>query len=109
MNSRKWFLLTLVAVLLTLSGVLIQPFLQYVLGAVLLAYLLYPLQVRFEEYASPMVTAFSLVVLAVVGFVTPLVVVIGVVANSAEQALEKFGGNEIWIEDIESQVEELTG
>ncbi|WP_096391837.1 AI-2E family transporter [Halopenitus persicus] len=109
MNSRKWFLLTLVAVLLTLSGVLIQPFLQYVLGAVLLAYLLYPLQVRFEEYASPMVTAFSLVVLAVVGFVTPLVVVIGVVANSAEQALENFGANEIWIEDIESQVEELTG
>lgn len=109
MNPRKGFLLTLVAVLFALSGVLIQPFLQYVLGAVLLAYLLYPLQLRFEEHASSMVTAFSLVVLAVVGFVAPLVVVIGAVADSAERTLRKFETNGIQLGEIESRVEELTG
>ncbi|WP_198943776.1 AI-2E family transporter [Halorubrum sp. SD683] len=109
MNPRKGFLLTLVAVLLTLSGVLIQPFLQYVLGAVLLAYLLYPLQLRFEAHASSMVTAFSLVVLAVVGFVAPLVVVLGAVADSAERVLQDVETNGIPIEEIESRIEELTG
>jgi len=59
-NLGKGFLLVLVAALIVLSVVLIQPFLQYVLGAVLLAYVLYPLQVRFEEHVSPMVAALSL-------------------------------------------------
>lgn len=109
MNVRKGFLLALTAVLFTLSAALIQPFLQYVLGAVLLAYLLYPLQIRLEAYASPMVTAFSLVILAVVGFVAPLIVVLAAIADSAEQILMDFETDGIRIEEIESRIEELTG
>ena len=67
MNLSKGFVLTLIVTLLVLAGMLIRPFLQYILGAVLLAYVLYPLHVRLEPYVSPMVAALSLVTLAVAG------------------------------------------
>ncbi|WP_137285528.1 AI-2E family transporter [Halorussus salinisoli] len=109
MNLSKGFLLALVAALLVLSVVLIQPFLQYVLGAVLLAYVLYPLQVRVEAYTSPMVAALSLVVLAVAGFVAPFVVVFWTVADSAERILQDFDADAMQIELIEARIEDLTG
>jgi len=108
-NLSKGFLLALVGSLLALSVILIQPFLQYVLGAVLLAYVLYPLQTRFEAYASPMVAALSLVGLAVAGFVAPFVVVLAAVADTADQLLRDFDTTPMQIEVIESRIEELTG
>jgi len=109
MNLSKGFLLALITALLVLSVILIQPFLQYVLGAVLLAYVLYPLQVRFEAYVSPMVAALSLIVLAVAGFVAPFVVVLVTVADSAERILQDFDADAMQNEAIESRIEDLTG
>ncbi|MFC6836092.1 AI-2E family transporter [Halomarina ordinaria] len=109
MNLSKGFLLALIAALLVLSAVLIRPFLQYVLGAVLLAYMLYPLQVRFEAYSSPTVAALSLVVLVVAGVVVPFVVVLGTVADSAERLLQNVDADAMQIGVIESRIEELTG
>ncbi|USZ67212.1 AI-2E family transporter [Halorussus salilacus] len=109
MNLSKGFLLALVAVLLVLSVLLVHPFLQYVLGAVLLAYVLYPLQVRFEAYTSPMVAALSLVVLAVAGFVAPFVVVFWTVADSAERILQDFDADAMQTELLQARIEELTG
>jgi predicted PurR-regulated permease PerM len=108
-NLSKGFLLALVVALLALSAVLIQPFLQYVLGALLLAYLLYPLQVRFEAYASPTAAALTLVVLAVAGFLLPVVVVLATVADSADRILRNLDADAVQIEVIESRIEELTG
>ncbi|OLZ41991.1 AI-2E family transporter [Natrinema saccharevitans] len=109
MNLSKGFLLALIAVLFVLSVLLIQPFLQYVLGAVLLAYVLYPLQVRFEEYTSPMVAALSLVVLAVAGVVAPFTVVLATVADSAERILQDYDADAMQVEVIESRIEDVTG
>ncbi|WP_440009316.1 AI-2E family transporter [Halomicrococcus sp. SG-WS-1] len=108
-NLSKGFLLALVVALLVLSVILIQPFLQYVLGAVLLAYALYPLQVRLEEYTSPIVAALSLVILAVAGFVAPFIVVLATVVDSADRILQDFDTDSVQIEVIESQIEYLTG
>jgi predicted PurR-regulated permease PerM len=108
-NLSKGFLLTLVVVLLVLSVLLLQPFLQYVLGAVLLAYVFYPLQLRLEAYVSPMVAALSLVVLAVVGFVVPLVVVLATIIDRLDRLLRDFDADAIPIEEIESRIARRTG
>jgi len=108
-NLSKGFVLVLIVTLLLLSTLLIQPFLQYILGAVLLAYVLYPLQIRLESYVSPMVAALSLVILVVAGFVAPFVVVLATVVDSADRILEDFDTDSVQIEVIESQLEKLTG
>ena len=108
-NLSKGFFLALVVTLLGLSALLIQPFLQYVLGAVLLAFLLYPLQIRLEAYVSPMVAALSLVTLAIAGFVVPFVVVLATIINSADRVLRDFDTGPMQIEVVESRIEELTG
>ncbi|SFS98143.1 AI-2E family transporter [Halostagnicola kamekurae] len=109
MNISKGFLLALITSLLVLSGLLIQPFLQYVLGAVLLAFVLYPVQIRLEAYVSPMVAAISLVVLAVAGFLTPFVVVLMTVADNVERIREDLDADALEIELIESRLENVTG
>jgi len=108
-NLSKGFVLALIVILLGLSAMLIQPFLQYVLGAVLLAFMLYPLQIRLEVYVSPMVAALSLVTLAVAGFVAPFVVVIATVVDSADRILQELNTDPVQLEVLESRIEELTG
>jgi len=108
-NLSKGFLLGVVLVLLALSAVLVQPFLQYVLGAVLLAYVLYPLQVRLEAHVSPMAAALSLVALAVAGFVAPFVVVLTTVADSADRILRNVDTDSVQVEVVEARIAELTG
>ncbi|MFC7116455.1 AI-2E family transporter [Natronoarchaeum sp. GCM10025703] len=109
MNLSKGFVLALVVALLVLSAMVIQPFLQYVLGAVLLAYVLYPLQIRLEAYVSPMIAALSLLILAVAGFVVPFVVILATVVDGADRILKDFDTNSLQIEVVESRIEELTG
>jgi predicted PurR-regulated permease PerM len=109
MNLTRGFVLALVVTLLSLSVVLIQPFLQYVLGAVLLAYVLYPLQLRLEAYVSPMVAALSLVILAVAGFVAPFVVILATVVESADRVLQELDADAVQIKVVESRIGELTG
>ncbi|WP_229124667.1 AI-2E family transporter [Halapricum desulfuricans] len=109
MNLSKGFVLALIVALLALSILLVQPFLQYVLGAVLLAYVLYPLQIRLEAHVSPAVAALSLVSLAVAGFVAPFVVVLATVVDRADRLLRDFDTDSMQIGVIESRIEELTG
>jgi len=108
-NLSKGFLLALVGILIVLSAMLLQPFLQYVLGAVLLAYVLYPLQLRLEAYVSPMVAALSLVTLAVAVFVAPFVVVLATVVDSADGILQDVDADAAPLEVVESRIEALTG
>ncbi|AGN00826.1 hypothetical protein L593_04375 [Salinarchaeum sp. Harcht-Bsk1] len=109
MNLSKGFVLALVATLLVLSAMLIQPFLQYVLAAVLIAYLLYPLQIRLEAHVSPALAALSLVFVAVAGFVTPFVVILATVLESADRIPRDLDAEQGQLEGIETRIEELTG
>ncbi|MDZ5812555.1 AI-2E family transporter, partial [Halorubrum sp. AD140] len=87
----------------------LQPFLQYILGAVLIAYVLYPLQVRFQADTSPSVVAFALLVLSVVGLIAPFVIVFITVVDAAERILQDLNRNPAQIERVESRIEELLG
>lgn len=105
----KGFLLTLVFTFLVLTAMIVQPFLQYVLGAILIAYVLYPLQVRLEAHASPTFVALNLVVLALAGLIAPFVIVFITVADSANRVLQDLRRNPAQIEVIESRIKDLTG
>lgn len=109
MGLDRGFLVVLVAGLTVLSVMLVLPFLQYLLAAVLLAYVLYPLQRRLEPHTSPTIAAFSLVLLAAIAFVAPFVVVIFIVADNANQLLENIERDGLLIGTVESRIEDVTG
>ncbi|WP_226005339.1 AI-2E family transporter [Natrinema salinisoli] len=109
MNLSKGFLLVLVALFAYLSLLLVLPFSQYVLGAILIAYVLYPAQEQLENRVPPAIAALALVLLAVAGFVVPLVVIIAAVASDARQLLERINTDSIELAELERLMEERTG
>lgn len=108
-RRSKGFLIALAAVLFGLSATILRPFLQYVLGAVLIAYVLYPVQRRLETYTSPAVVAFGLVGLAVAGVIVPLAVVFVTIADRADTVIESLRGDPAPIAALESRLREFTG
>ncbi|WP_246998504.1 AI-2E family transporter [Halosolutus gelatinilyticus] len=109
MNLSKGYLLVLVVVFAYLSLQLVRPFFQYVLAAILLAFILFPLQRRLEDRASPTIAAFALVVLAVVGFIVPFVVVAVAIAEDVAAMLQQLDPEMLQIAAIEEQIAEETG
>ncbi|WP_254767120.1 AI-2E family transporter [Salinilacihabitans rarus] len=109
MNLSKGYLLALVAVLAVLSVLLVLPFLQYVLAAVLVAYVLYPLQRRLESEVSPTVAAFLLLLLAIAGILAPTFLLSAVVVQEALRVLRGFDPEAFQLTEIEVRIEERTG
>ncbi|WP_128476831.1 AI-2E family transporter [Halorussus pelagicus] len=72
MKARTVFAATLVGVLAWLSVLVVRPFLTYVLGAMLLAFVLRPAQRRLAPEIGPRLSALALVTLTVVLFVGPV-------------------------------------
>lgn len=112
MNVRRGFLLSLIALLLLVSFALIQPFLQYVFLALLLAFVLYPLQRRLESRTRQGIAALILVVGAVIAFFIPFVVIGATVAGDAMQLAQQlqsggFGG--FGLTGVESLIQQYTG
>ncbi|MFP8957780.1 AI-2E family transporter [Natrialbaceae archaeon A-CW3] len=105
MNRSRGTLLVFIAVLVVLSALLVLPYLQYVLAAVLLAFVLTPLQRRLEERVSPTIAAFALVILALLGFILPVLVVIAVVAQDALRVFEETDPDAFPPEPLESLAE----
>lgn len=66
MKPRTGFAIVLVGVLTVLSALVVRPFLSYVLGAILLAFVLTPAQHRLAPKIGPKWSAFVLVGLTVV-------------------------------------------
>lgn len=80
MDARTGFAAVLVGVLAVLSVLIVEPFLSYVLGAMLLAFTLSPLQRRLAPVVGPQVSALALVGFAFVLVVVPvsLLVTVGI-------------------------------
>jgi predicted PurR-regulated permease PerM len=83
MNVRDGFFLVLVALLTLLAYLLVQPFVTYVLAAVLLAFLLYPLQRRYSPRFGPRTTALGLLTVAVAVLLVPVGLVVLALGNIA--------------------------
>ncbi|MDL5362706.1 AI-2E family transporter [Halalkalicoccus sp. NIPERK01] len=112
MNVRRGFLLALIALLLAVSFALIKPFLQYVLLALLLAFVLYPLQRRLEPRFGEAIAASVLIVGAVIAFFIPFAVVGATVAGDAmalARQLQTGGFGGFGISRVESLIQRYTG
>ena len=108
-NLSRGYLLALVVVLAYLSWQLVTPFLQFVLGAVLIAFVCYPLQARLESYVSPTIAALTLVLLSIVAFIVPFVLVALVVADDAAALVQELDPETLQVAEFEAWVEDETG
>ncbi|WP_440770125.1 AI-2E family transporter [Natronorubrum sp. DTA28] len=109
MNLSRGYLLALFLIVAYLSWQLVTPFVQYVLGAILIAFVLYPLQGRLENYVSSTIAAFALVLLAIVGFIVPFVVVAIAVADDVANILQDIDPETLQLAEIEDRIAEETG
>lgn len=109
MNTSKGFLLFLVALLVVLSAMLVRPFLQYVLMALLLGYVLHPLQTRLEPRVGASISATVLMIGATVAVVLPFVIMIALIASDAMQLAQRLGQDDLPIDQIESTIAQRTG
>ena len=110
MNTQKGFLLLLTTAFLILGGLMLKPFTPYLLGAMVLAFVLHPLQKKLRSHTGPRVSAFLLMILSVLLFVLPFAIVVTSVAGDASQAIADITQNDLVdIDSIESFMLEYTG
>lgn len=93
MDNREMFLGLLVALLTVISFLIVAPILQYILGAALLAFILYPVHVRLVDdvpHIGPRVSAGLLTGTSIVVAVVPLIVLTLILFDTAITFLEDF-------------------
>jgi predicted PurR-regulated permease PerM len=109
MDQSRAVLLVLAGLLLVVTALLVMPFLQFFLLAVLLGYVLQPLQRRLTNRISPVKAAMGLVVVVTVVVVLPSVAVLWVIAEEAANLIERIRSDDIAFTRIEQRLEETTG
>jgi predicted PurR-regulated permease PerM len=109
MNVSKGFLLLLILAVAYVSALLVEPFLQFVLAAVLLAYVLFPLHRRLEPRVGGAISALVLVVGATLALAVPIAVLVAYVAAEAVDLAGDIDEGDVELQAIEETIEELTG
>lgn len=89
MDARTGIFATIVVVLGAVGFLIVSPFLQYVLAAALLGFLLHPLQERLAPRTGPRVAAGALTALAFVAAIVPVVVFSLIILSTAVDYLER--------------------
>jgi predicted PurR-regulated permease PerM len=109
MDRTQGVLLALAGLLLAVTALLVRPFLQFLLLAVLLAYPLQPLQRRLARHTTERRSAAALVAATTVVVVLPALVVLRRVGREATGLLERIREEEITFTWIEGRIEGITG
>lgn len=109
MNKRQGFLLVLIALLLALSWMLVRPFLQYILMALLLAYALQPLQWRLEPWLGRAASAGTLVIFGTLVILLPFLILIGLIASDLREIASGLEADDVPLARIETEIGSLTG
>lgn len=109
-TPSRWFSerpgLSLLTVLSTVLAILIiLPYLQYVLLAVVLAYILMPAQRRLEQYVRSMTAALVLVAVAILVILLPVMYVLAIALREALQLLTAVQEGTLGMADIEQRLE----
>jgi predicted PurR-regulated permease PerM len=88
-----------------LSGLLalfvLLPYVQYVLFGVVLAYILFPVQQRLEQYIRPTFAAMSVVVATLLVVLLPLIYVLSIAVRQAFGVVQSIRDGEIDVEMVE--------
>ncbi|MFT4944749.1 MAG: putative PurR-regulated permease PerM [Halovenus sp.] len=109
MERTRVVLTGLGAALLGLTALLVLPFVEFLLLAVLLAYPLRPLQRRFEGHLGPKLTAGGLVLVATLAIVLPMLALLRVVVREVRSFLDRIESGEIAFKQLEAEIASLTG
>ena len=124
MNVRTGFFALVVIVLGAIGYLIVEPFLQFVLGAALLAFVLYPLQRRLEPRIGTRPSAIVLTAFAFVVAIVPIILFSVVILSTALEYVERIGDGDVelaldtfrtyladdlglpsdWIDEVESTV-----
>ncbi|MFC6903694.1 AI-2E family transporter [Halalkalicoccus tibetensis] len=107
MNRQRGFLLVVIALSTVVSFVVIRPFLAYVLGALVLAYILLPFHRRLTPHLGERLAALALIPAALVVVIAPLFY-LGVVFLRDVTDLAR-GQTGLDTAEIEDEFEEATG
>ena len=118
MNRGQSFLLLLIGAFALLSLFIVLPFIEYAIAAVILAYILYPIHVRFEARlesahrrvngtTASMVSAIALIFASLVAVIVPLVYITRVFIRDLVAIAEGETGLDVVA--IEARVAEFTG
>ncbi|ELY98704.1 hypothetical protein C482_11520 [Natrialba chahannaoensis JCM 10990] len=108
MDVRTAAFALLLLVLGAIATLMVAPLLQYVMGAALLAFILYPAYERLEPKLGTRVSAFLLTVVAVVGAIVPLLLVSLIVLDTVVSFLVGFDAAGT-IEDLRTIAEDDLG
>lgn len=105
-EDRRWLGLLAVVVGL-LSLLIVLPYLQYVLAAVVLAYVFYPLRRRLVPLVGRTWSAIGLLVLAVLAVLLPLGLLVSVAIAQAAQLAEIIAAGEFGVAEFEERLAEF--
>jgi predicted PurR-regulated permease PerM len=110
MNIQKGFLISVILVLLFIAAELFRPFLGYLLGTVMLAFVLYPLQRRMAPRIGPRISAGILIIFTLLAAVIPFALAVNAVIDDARDLTDDFNQTELFdTEELESMILEMTG
>lgn len=102
-------LLSLVVVLGVLSVMFVLPYLQYVLAAVLLGYVLHPAHRRLSTLVGNRISAFALVVVALTTLIIPVVLLTAIAVRQALDLVNQFSALPLDPASVEFVISRLTG
>lgn len=110
MNLARTFLLAFLALLGFLAWLMVKPFMQYLLLAVILAFILRPLQSRLEKYLPESLSAFLLIIGSLFLVIVPLLLTGLAVVRDAQDLAADFENSELFnATEIEMEIFRLTG
>jgi predicted PurR-regulated permease PerM len=109
MSIEKSLLLAGIVLFSVLAVLMILPYEQYVLLAVLLGYLLYPLQRRLRGHIGTRISAGLLIVGTVLLIVIPIGLLLGIAVQQATTILNDISRGEFGVGAVESILRERTG
>jgi predicted PurR-regulated permease PerM len=109
MDRTRAVLLALAGGLVVLAVVLVLPFVEFFLLAVLLAYPLRPLQRRLEPRLGPKITAGLLVLGATAAIILPVLWLLRIVVRESTRFLERVREGEIDFSGVEAWILDVTG
>lgn len=108
MDVRELFFALVLGALTVLAALVVEPFLTYLLAAMLLAFVLYPLQRRLEDVVGPTASALVLVTVAVVAVVA-ITVLFAVTVPTGTAAVAGSIEEAPAIEAVQGELERVLG
>lgn len=110
MDTERIFLLGLAALLVFLSVLMVLPFVGYLIAAVILAFILKPLQERMKPTLGPIISTLLVIMLFIGAMLAPFAFAVGAVLEDASALIDDIGDVEaVDFTEIEQMIFNLTG